>query len=250
MRLFSTNANAKSLPALTGRLLADLIYPRACYGCKSAGTYFCAKCYKGQGTLPHPMCPHCDVRLPEGILSSVCRKKLNLDRVFICSLYRDETINSLIKSLKYRSAHSLAKPLGDFVWWWLKKEKYLDSLKNNIDIILPIPSHIKKGKRRGFNHADKLARQLSLLSGIPSISNGLIKIKNTESQVETSSKEERIKNVKDSFEMNSAFAQNLKGKNILLIDDVITTGSTISECAKTLREGGAKEVWALAIAKD
>jgi len=196
------------------------------------------------------MCPHCDVRLPEGILSSVCRKKLNLDRVFICSLYRDETINSLIKSLKYRSAHSLAKPLGDFVWWWLKKEKYLDSLKNNIDIILPIPSHIKKGKRRGFNHADKLARQLSLLSGIPSISNGLIKIKNTESQVETSSKEERIKNVKDSFEMNSAFAQNLKGKNILLIDDVITTGSTISECAKTLREGGAKEVWALAIAKD
>lgn len=68
--------------------------------------------------------------------------------------------------------------------------------------------------------------------------------------METSSKEERIKNVKDSFEMNSAFAQNLKGKNILLIDDVITTGSTISECAKTLREGGAKEVWALAIAKD
>ncbi|MEX2145026.1 MAG: ComF family protein [Candidatus Spechtbacterales bacterium] len=248
--MFALNINIKNIPGLTGRFFADLVYRRACYGCGRADTYFCSKCYQSPETLPHPICPHCNVRIPGGILSPICKKKIGLDRVFVCAFYKNGAVNKLIKDLKYRPAHSIAKPLANFAWWWLEKERYSKLVEDNVDIIIPVPSHIKKEKRRGFNHANKIAEQLAVLSGITVAHKILIKEKNTESQVKTSSREDRVKNVKDSFAVNKLLQDELKDKNVLLLDDVITTGSTISACAKTLREKGAKEVWALVIAKD
>ena len=104
----------------------------------------------------------------------------------------------------------------------------------------------KKLKKRGFNQAEEIAKELSLFLKIPLFNNVLIKIKETLPQIELSDKE-REENVSGAF-----FCQNKKeigGKKILLVDDVYTTGATMEECARVLKEAQAKEVWGLAIAR-
>lgn len=227
--------------------ILELIFPSSCYKCKKSGAYLCISCYDSLDIFPHSICPHCDIRLPEGKLSDKCYNVLKLDRLFTCSNFRDETLNKLIKDLKYKKSYTLSKPLAQFTYWWLKKEGYIEEIKKNIDVIIPIPIHLKKHKERGFNQVEKIAQELSKLANMPVAVDLLIKIRKTRSQVETENKKERERNLKNAFSVSGSSTSKMV---ILLVDDVITTGSTMRECAKTLRRAGAKEVWGLAITKD
>lgn len=230
--------------------ILELIFPSSCYKCKKSGAYLCISCYDSLDIFPHSICPHCNIRLPGGKLSDKCYNVLKLDRLFTCSNFRDETLNKLIKDLKYKKSYTLSKPLAQFTYWWLKKEGYIEEIKKNIDVIIPIPMHRKKHKERGFNQAEKIAQEFAQLSELEFNSNILIKTKKTKTQVEVGIKKEREKNLKNVFTVEPSQVSNIKNKTILLIDDVITTGSTMRECAKTLRRAGAREVCGLAVAKD
>ena len=114
-------------------------------------------------------------------------------------------------------------------------------------VLIPVPLDKKKLKSRGYNQSEELAKELSEVLQIPMISDNLIKIKNTKPQMELK-KEEREKNLGKAFKIKNS--QTLLGKKIFLVDDVYTTGSTMDECAKTLKEAGAKQVWGIAIARE
>ena len=194
-----------------------------------------------------PACPHCETRLPFGELPKKCRQEVKLHRIFSSGLYSDTALNSLIKDLKYKGAYRLAEPLARFAYWQLDQGGYAEIIKENVDVVVPVPLYKRKLKKRGFNHAQKIAEYLSKLFDIPLEVDALVKIKKTNSQVETGSREEREKNLSGAF---IASSDTLRGKTVLLIDDVITTGSTMRECAKTLLDAGVKEVWGLTILKE
>lgn len=230
------------------------LFPANCYGCKRKGTYLCSDCFEITNYFPHSICPHCRQALPLGKLPDICKDDIGLDRLFSCVDYSDVRIKHLIKDLKYKYAAALATPLSEFVYWWLARNEYIDELKNNIDLIIPVPIHKSKFKKRGFNHAASIAQHLGMLLDIPVADNLLIKIKKTKPQIETEDKDERQKNVTNAFELNTStigvLGTPIVSKKILLIDDVITTGSTLNECAKALRRNGTTEIWALTIAQD
>lgn len=116
------------------------------------------------------------------------------------------------------------------------------------DVIIPVPMHKYKLLKRGYNQSALLAMKLTSKLQIKYLPQALIKSNNTIPQAELK-KDDRIKNVKNSFKVNPKFKESLKGKNILLVDDVITTGATIDECCKTLRKSGPKKIFVLSLAK-
>ncbi|OGZ62826.1 MAG: hypothetical protein A3H51_01395 [Candidatus Spechtbacteria bacterium RIFCSPLOWO2_02_FULL_38_8] len=230
--------------------IIESLVPSFCYGCKKPKTYLCEDCFEIINYISHPICPHCKAALGMGKLREDCKRELNLNRIFSCADYKDIRIRALIKDLKYNYAFSLALPLSHFAYWWLLKHEYADEIKENIDLIIPVPLHKSKFKKRGFNHAEYLAKHLGALLNIPIANNFLIKTRSTKPQAEAKTKEEREENLKKVFSTTGPPEAPVVGKNILLVDDVLTTGSTLRECAHVLRKNGAKEVWALTIAQE
>ena len=112
--------------------------------------------------------------------------------------------------------------------------------------MVPVPLSKRKLKRRGFNQAEEIAKELSKILRIPLISSCLVKIKETPSQTELSEKERKEK-IRRAFLVKEK--QGIEDKKILLVDDVYTTGATIEEAAKVLKEAGAKEVFGMVIAR-
>jgi ComF family protein len=121
-------------------------------------------------------------------------------------------------------------------------KKYLGTFRK-ADVIVPVPLHVTRLLRRGFNQADIIAKYMSKATGISVNDNILKRIRNTKSQ-QNKNTEERKENVHNAFAVTS----DITGLKILLVDDVITTGATISECSKVLKEHGASCVYCATIA--
>jgi len=144
---------------------------------------------------------------------------------------------------KYRGFQALSKPLARFVLQTLGKE---ESLWWGVDCIIPVPLFPEKEKKRGYNQASELARELAVQKGAVFLKNQLIKVKNTLPQTSLEGSKRR-KNLKGAFAVIDKKA--IEGKTVLLVDDVFTTGSTVEECSSTLKKAGALEVRALTIAQ-
>ncbi|MGB9765530.1 MAG: ComF family protein [Candidatus Saccharicenans sp.] len=151
-------------------------------------------------------------------------------------------LKEIIILFKYRGYEVLSKTLSLTLYNNFQK----GNLFSGIDFIVPIPLHRQKYKTRGFNQAELLTKNLSILSGRPWLKNILVKIKNTPAQVSLEA-QEREKNLKGAFAIRKP--EKIEGQTLLLVDDVFTTGSTINECARILRQNGAREVRALTIAQ-
>lgn len=114
-------------------------------------------------------------------------------------------------------------------------------------LLVPVPLAPKRLKERGFNQALLLAAALGKTLSLPVDTNTLLRVKETKSQVECETPKERQENISGAFALREN--SNLKGKTILLVDDVYTSGATMNECARLLRKGGAREIWGVAVAK-
>jgi ComF family protein len=121
-----------------------------------------------------------------------------------------------------------------------------NGLFSEIDFILPVPLYPRKEKARGFNQAELLARQLSKLSGLPMLNRTLVKIKNTPAQVSLEAKEREL-NLRGAFAVRKP--GKIRGRKLLVVDDVYTTGTTLGECASVLQKAGAEEIRALTLAR-
>lgn len=144
-----------------------------------------------------------------------------------------------IHYFKYRRAQELAKPLGGLLAeYWL-------SHPIQVDLIVPVPLHPSRLRVRGYNQAALLAQQLGQRAGLPVDEGALRRIRATASQMRLDARQRR-QNVQGAFHCPDG---RVRGQQVLLIDDVCTTGATLEACADALRAGGAKAVWALTLAR-
>ena len=148
-------------------------------------------------------------------------------------------IQEAIYALKYRNVRAAAPALGDLIARWL------ESSTAPGEALVPVPLHRRRLRSRGYNQSALLARELSRRIDLPVLDNLLVRTRDSPPQVSLASREERVRNVEGSFDC----VGNARGRSLILVDDVVTTGSTISACAKALKAGGASSVWGLALAR-
>ncbi|MGQ9456504.1 MAG: ComF family protein [Armatimonadota bacterium] len=154
-------------------------------------------------------------------------------------------LKEAIHVLKYRKHVALANPLGKIMADQLPKLLPANQT-NQIDVIIPVPIHRSKLLDRGFNQAEELARRVSQLTRVPIETKTLVKIKITPDQVGLP-REQRAENLLGAFAVTDI--TKVAGKKILLVDDVFTTGATLSEAAKVLRANGAYQINSYSLAR-
>jgi competence protein ComFC len=234
--------------------LLDLLFPKFCLGCKKEGIYLCDDCRALLDIAEYNYCL-CDQnpsRLPPEQKSGKCNKcqDKRLSGLYFALPYKEKPITkTLIHQFKYQPyLKDLSKTLANIlIEHLILSRKNTDDIWEN-SVLIPVPLDKNKIRARGYNQSEELAKELGKVISVPVVLNVLIKIKPTKPQMELS-KEKREKNLVDAFMVKnpSAIAQ---GKKIFLVDDVYTTGSTMNECAKVLRQAGAKQVWGIAIARE
>lgn len=223
--------------------ILDLVFPRYCVGCSLEGEWFCQKCRKKIIFVKAPACPKCGRLTPNGQFCSRCRDKSFLTGLITAAYYRKSALREAIHTFKYDEIFDLKKELGKILIKTL-----FDRWKQKSTILVPVPLAWSRKASRGFNQTELLAQEISKVFGWL-ICDCLKRIKHTKPQVVLSGKE-RQKNVKGVFVFKKDFRESFKNKTILLIDDVYTTGSTLQECAKVLRENSqVKQIWGLVLAK-
>jgi len=220
--------------------IVNIIFPKKCLGCGKNGTFVCLECIKKLKTLYPQVCYFCKTESERGETCSKCKKGKFLDGIFIGYFY-DDLMRKLIHKFKYEFFEDVGKEIGEKFGEDLKESFYLGS---NF-FICPVPIHKKRYNFRGFNQAEILARKISEALFVEFF-DPIERVKNTKPQVELK-REERINNVKNAFSIKKEFIGKLREK-IILVDDVVTTGSTLEECARVLKENGAKKVFAVVLA--
>jgi ComF family protein len=244
-------------PQKTKHFLLDLFFPKFCLGCQKEGTYLCDNCRSilDISEFNYCLCEKNPQRLPPNSKSGKCPRCYDkkLSGLYFALPYKEKALTKkLIHQFKYRPyLKNLAETLASLII-----EHLILSGKNTNEIwensvLIPVPLSEKKLKERGYNQSEELAKELSKVLQVPIISDVLIKIKSTKPQMELK-KEGREKNLLNAFKINCGTSDvpQFSGKKVFLVDDVYTTGSTMQECAKTLKENGTKSVWGICIARE
>jgi len=226
--------------------LLDVVMPPVCYVCgQSCSSKYglCDICLEKIRKIPPPYCPKCGrhVRTKDSTCHECAQKKSHLERAWSSCDYKD-TIKESIHLFKYNGYVGLLDVFTDILSDFIKQNR----IGEGIDLLVPVPIYSTKKRERTFNHAELLARSLSRHMFAPVDTKNLKKIKWTSSQSELD-KGKRLKNVKDAF--LAVDKKALSGKNVMIVDDVFTTGATINECAKTLLESGANKIFSLTLAR-
>ncbi|MGB9763417.1 MAG: ComF family protein [Minisyncoccia bacterium] len=233
----------------------DLLFPWQCIFCKkeSDNPYpLCINCYQKISLNQEFICPYCNKIITKSHHHDFKKKNLFIHILGIATSYQNPIVKNTIHAFKYNNLISLSLPLSKLMIEFLKQSLYFQNLlsqqKQNL-IIISVPLNYFKKLKRGYNQVELLAKQISLAFQIPYYDKILIRIKNNLPQVNCSYKE-RFLNVKDIFQINQNFVPLIKNKTILLIDDVYTTGATLNEAAKILKQNGAQRIIGLVLAKD
>ena len=221
----------------------NVLFPITCVCCGIEGIFICVHCSKGLKRVSHQECIVCHKQNLFGITHSGCRKRYIPDGHLSFFDYHDKNVSKIIIIGKYSFLPGVFKQLGITISQILYNE-YSFVCKNSF--VTPVPLSKKRYRWRGFNQAQLLCESFSQQLGLD-LCHALVRTKNTQTQ-KNLKRESRIVNVKDAFSF--AASVKIKNKTILLVDDVATTGSTLLEAAKILKQNGAGIVWCISIAKD
>ena len=220
----------------------DLIFPKSCLGCGKTGVYICPDCV-AKVRLAKPICPYCERASIDGLTHAKCTRENGLDG--LASIWEYEgVIRRAILALKYKYSLEVGRELSEVFIEYLQNSKFLIPPSG---VLVPIPIHWYRENFRGFNKSDLIGQGLAKEMGWKFAPDLLIKNKHTVAQAELKGNDRR-KNLKGTFAVNPAHIPYTI-PNILLFDDVFTTGSTLMEAAKTLKKGGVKKVWGLTICR-
>lgn len=206
--------------------LGELLFPARCLGCRKPGAYLCGLCLKSSRTKG--------------------REKISLpfvDKFFHYGAYEDKILREALRRFKYHGTYGLSRPLAEMLKELIKPQLSLAPEKY---FVIPIPASRERLRERGYNQAGLLAQSLAEKISLPCRDNILLKIKNTPSQISLKGRE-RLFNIKNSFAIQNAEA--IQDQSIILIDDISTTGATLSEAARVLKHSGAREVIGVVVAR-
>ncbi len=236
----------------------NIILPPLCLICKKrTANALCKRCETKIDVLNAFYCPRCRRRLVKSLRCPVCKTPQALSERFIlaaASSYQNEVVRELIHLLKYKQIKIALAPLTAIINTYLNKILRDEKLKIENYVIVPIPLHPRRERKRGFNQAAIIAEIVRQYLKVQSpninieIETGnLIRIKNTKSQIKLKNHEERKKNIDGCFAVS--YPERIAGQNIILIDDVFTSGATMREAVKVLKEAGAKKIIGFVVAK-
>ncbi|MBI1319016.1 MAG: ComF family protein [Candidatus Hydrogenedens sp.] len=232
----------------------NLVYPAFCRQCRvqlltEENGYFCPACWTASPRIERPYCsccgqPHQEMRGFGSLANypcATCREHPNaqIDRIYGAARY-EVAIAEAVKLMKFHGKQRLALPLAEVMAEFAESEMAWDAY----DALVPVPLHRVRQRERGFNQSALLAEALGgLLRGAP-VDHSLERIRPTRTQSRLS-REERLANVRGAF---AVCGDTLQGKRVLLIDDVVTTAGTVTECARVLKYAGATSVDVFAVA--
>ncbi len=222
--------------------LLHLLYPGACHVCDvplpPGAEPFCDACRKALTHDPHPQCPRCAgsvgpfAAVADGCLQ--CRgTSFPFDKVVRLGLY-DGRLREVVLRMKHATGEGLAEVVGEL--WAACADTRLRDL--GAEVIVPVPLHWRRRWRRGYNQSEALARPLAARLGLPCCPSCLRRVRHTPEQTSQSATG-RHDNVRGAFRARGA---GLRGRIVLLVDDVLTTGSTAAEATRALRAAGARRV--------
>lgn len=216
----------------------DLLFPLRCVGCRSPGSWLCSHCRETIAIIRSPFCPRCGRPTGQGALCGLCRRNPpTLDGVRSVA-YHEGVLRAAIQHFKYRNGRGLAGPLSELL------ANYVVEHSLPADVLVPVPLHPARLAQRGYNQAALLARELGQRLDLPVVENSLLRVRATQQQVGLSAEERRI-NVAGAFACRD---DQLAGRQVLLIDDVYTTGATLNACGTALTAAGAASAWGLTLA--
>lgn len=209
------------------------IYPQTCG--------ICGKVY------PKSLCNKCEIRLKKQLDANIIKEGQEIEDKYFNELmyifkYEGE-IRKLILDYKFNDKSYIYLTFTNFL---LKNKKIFENIKK-YDKIIPVPISKKRLKTRGYNQSYLIAKEIASQTNLELVNNCLLKTKNIVEQSKLN-KEDRIKNIKGVYELQNK--QLIENKKVLLVDDIYTTGSTVNECSKILRQGNPTEIGVLVLAKD
>lgn len=220
----------------------DLLYPPRCVGCDKEGRFVCSTCLESLPRLVAPYCLRCAQPIAHGDTCPRCLESpLDIDGIRAPFLM-EGTIREGVHRLKYNNLRAIAPILGGLLADYLNAQQLL------VQALVPVPLHHERERRRGYNQAYLLAKEAGKRLGVPVIPQVLSRLSNTPPQAKSLSAQERKANVQGSFRCPHPFLVN--GLEVVLVDDVCTTGATLEACARALKEAGAASVWGLALARE
>lgn len=212
--------------------ILNLIFPNVCGFCNKIDN--------------NSLCKNCELSLSKYEINCIKNytkdSKKYFDYLYSALKYENIVREKIIK-YKFNENSYLYKTFAKIII----NNKKIYGFLNLYDIIIPVPMHKNKRAVRGYNQSELLAKEIAKYLGLDSEKDILIKVKNTKVQ-STLNKTQRIQNIKDAFAVTDV--EKIKDKKIILVDDIYTTGSTVNECSRILKQAGVKEICVVTIAKD
>jgi len=221
----------------------NILFPETCPVCQHPAkdhkiAPICPDCWQAVSPYEGPMCCRCGKPLVSDV-STTCGECMEDEPAFSYArsfgLY-EGVLKKAISLLKFYGIKRLSRPLSDVILYLKIPEA---------DIVIPVPLHEKRLRKREFNQSALIAKYLAASQGITVMLNSLVKVRDTMPQVGLSSQDRR-RNIKGAFAINNRSL--ISGKDIVLVDDVVTTGATVRECSKVLKKAGARNIYVITLA--
>jgi ComF family protein len=209
----------------------ELVFPAECLGCGCEGEIICRECL---------------AKIPREEGCSLEREG-RLDAIVAATRYDNRLVKEAIQLLKYHYVRGIAEPLGEVLRWALRRlDREIVDFDKERAVLVPVPISKRRQRLRGYNQA-------ALLCGVVSKETGIPYLELLEKRVETKSqallnKKERLANLRGVFACKDK--EGVEGLQVVIVDDVTTTGSTLLECARVIEKAGAEKVFAITVAKE
>lgn len=232
--------------------IVNFVFPAQCIICKTFienNDGICFECLNEIEFISDPKCAYCgypfEIKFPESgknklyVCPRCLKSKPKFDKCVSVVRYNDAS-KKIILPFKHADKTNYAKIMGRMM------ASTVSPFIEKVDFIVPVPIHLKRMLKRKYNQSALLSNVISSITGKPALFNTLIRTSFKESQGHLSIKDRKL-NVSGAFSVKNPF--KIKGKNILIIDDVFTTGATINECAKVLKSAGARRIFVVTFAR-
>jgi len=223
--------------------ISSYISNKQCFWCHNQEHFFCRQCVKSL-EIYEPYCYICKKSSDWFLVHTQCKKDFHLDRVIVLTRYRQKSVKKLLRHAKYYGKYPAYRDIiqqhTDF---------FTSCIDTNNIIFIPVPMHFLRRWKRGYNQAEKIADIIWNILHIPVYKNIIQKRKYSKQQSHLSLSE-RQKNLKNSYSLTKKISKIPKNSTIYLIDDIISTGSTLNEIASVLKHAWFNDIRVIVLASD
>ena len=221
--------------------VTEFLFPGTCIGCGKFGDFICIVCSRKLPRLLPPVCQRCGKPEPSAHLCTECWKKRHgIDGIRSVYIF-EGLIRTAVYELKYYNLRSISGILGKYMADYYRQYNLFG------DYLVPVPLHAKRYRQRGYNQSELLAARLSELTGVPLLANAVMRVVDNVPQARTSTIDQRRTNVEGVFQCENGLVD---GKEIIIIDDVCTSGATLEACADALKRAGARRTFGFTLARE